>query len=40
VNFTGTDSKLLTEKEGLLIDAFQIFVKRMLQNKFPEQKIE
>ncbi len=40
VNLIGNDSKLVTDKEGLLLDAFQIFLKRMLQNKFPDHKIE
>jgi spoIIIJ-associated protein len=40
VNFSGGDSQLVTGKEGLLLDSFQIFIKRLLQNKFPDQKIE
>jgi len=40
VNFIGSDSHLVTGREGVLLDSFQIFVKRMLQNKFPDQKID
>ena len=40
VNLTGDDAGLVTDKEGLLLDAFQIFLKRMLQNRLPEHKIE
>ncbi len=40
VNFSGEDSRLLTEKEGLLLDSVQTFLKRMLQNRFPTERIE
>ena len=40
VNFSGEDSELVTGKEGLLLDSFQIFLKRMLQNQFPDRKID
>jgi spoIIIJ-associated protein len=30
----------VTDREGQLIDSFQIFLKRMLQNKHPLEKIE
>jgi spoIIIJ-associated protein len=40
INLAGSDSGLCTDREGLLIDSFQIFLKRMLQNKFSDQKIE
>ncbi len=40
VNFLGDDGVLVTGREGVLLDSFQIFVKRMLQNKFPDQKID
>jgi spoIIIJ-associated protein len=40
INFAGDDSKLVTDREGVLLDSFQIFIKRMLQNKFSDQKIE
>ena len=40
VNFSGGDSHLVTNREGMLLDSFQIFIKRMLQNKFSDQKIE
>ena len=40
VALAGEDSKLVTDREGLLIDSFQIFLKRMLQNKFSQEKIE
>jgi spoIIIJ-associated protein len=40
VNFSGADAKQLTAKEGVLLDSIQTFLKRMVQNKFPQQKIE
>ena len=40
INFSGADSKLMTAHEGLLLDSFQIYLKRLLQNKFQEKKIE
>jgi len=40
INFSGGDSGLVTGREGVLLDSFQIFIKRMLQNKFSDQKIE
>ncbi len=40
VNLSGEDAVLVTDREGLLIDSFQIFLKRMLQNKFSQEKIE
>jgi spoIIIJ-associated protein len=40
VNLRGSDAGAVTDKEGLLLDAFQIFLKRMLQNRLPEHKID
>jgi spoIIIJ-associated protein len=40
INFTGNDAGLVTDREGMLLDSFQIFIKRMLQNRFSDQKIE
>jgi spoIIIJ-associated protein len=40
VQFSGGDSKLLTEKDGLVLDAFQTYLKRLLQNRFPKDRIE
>jgi spoIIIJ-associated protein len=40
VNFSGDDAKLLTSKDGLLLDSFQVFLKRMLQHRFADKKIE
>lgn len=37
VNFSGADEKLLTEREGALLDAFQLFIKRAVQHHFPEE---
>lgn len=37
VNFTGADQKLLTDREGSLLDAFQLFIKRAVQHHFPEE---
>lgn len=38
VEFSGGDEELLKEKEGQLIDAFQLFLKRVIQHHFPEDK--
>lgn len=38
VEFSGGDEELLKEKEGQLIDAFQLFLKRVVQHHFPEDK--
>ncbi|MDZ4677298.1 MAG: hypothetical protein SGI74_07270 [Oligoflexia bacterium] len=40
VNFSGDDAKLLTSKDGLLLDSFQVFIKRMLQHRFADKKID
>jgi spoIIIJ-associated protein len=40
IDFSGEDSGIVTGREGVLLDSFQIFIKRMLQNKFSDQKIE
>jgi spoIIIJ-associated protein len=40
INFSGADSELVTSRDGQLLDAFQIFVMRMLQNKFEEVRFE
>src|SRR5690242_13786792 len=40
VNFSGADGILMTAKEGLLLDSFQIFIKRMLQNKFSDLRLD
>ena len=40
INLFGSDATLVTEKEGLLLDAVQIFLKRVLQNRLSEHKIE
>jgi spoIIIJ-associated protein len=38
VNFQGDDEELLKEREGQLIDAFQLFLKRVVQHHIPEDK--
>ena len=40
VEMTGGDAELLRDKEGQLIDAFQFFVKRVVQHQIPEAKGE
>lgn len=39
VQFTGADEDLLTEKEGALLDAFQLFIKRVLQHQLPDARV-
>lgn len=36
VDFFGADEKLICEREGQYLEAIQIFLKRVLQNRFPE----
>lgn len=36
VDFFGEDEKLFTNKDGALLDAFQLFLKRALQHELPE----
>lgn len=36
IDFFGEDEKLFTSKDGALLDAFQLFLKRALQNELPE----
>lgn len=37
VDFSGDDAKLLTEKDGMVLDSFQIYLKRLIQNKKTDQ---
>jgi spoIIIJ-associated protein len=39
VELSGADEDLLTEKEGALLDAFQLFFKRMLQHHAADQRV-
>lgn len=39
VEVSGADEELLTEKEGALLDAFQLFVKRVLQHQMPDTRV-
>ena len=38
INFEGADEALLKEREGQLIDAFQLLIKRVLQHHLPEDR--
>ncbi len=38
VNFEGKDEELLKEREGQLIDSFQLFLKRVVQHHLPDDK--
>lgn len=38
INFDGPDEGLLKDREGQLIDAFQLFIKRVLQHHLPEDR--
>ncbi len=40
IEFSGVDEDLLKEKEGQMIDALQLFLKRVLQHHFPEDRSE
>jgi spoIIIJ-associated protein len=39
VELSGADEDLLTEKEGALLDAFQLFFKRALQHQLPDARV-
>lgn len=39
IEISGADESLVTEKEGALLDAFQLFVKRVLQHQLPDAHI-
>ena len=39
VQLSGADEELLTEKEGALLDAFQLFFKRALQHQLPDARV-
>jgi spoIIIJ-associated protein len=40
VDLTGPDEESLTEKDGALLDALQLFMKRALQHQVPDERIE
>lgn len=39
VELSGNDEAMLTEKEGALLDAFQLFIKRAIQHQMPDAKV-
>jgi spoIIIJ-associated protein len=39
VEMSGSDVGLVTEKEGALLDAFQLFIKRVLQHQLPDSNV-
>lgn len=38
IEFSGSDEELLKDKKGQMLDAFQLFLKRVVQHNFPEDK--
>jgi spoIIIJ-associated protein len=38
IEFSGSDEELLKDKEGQMIDAIQLFLKRVIQHHFPEDR--
>jgi len=38
IDFTGADEELLKDKKGQLLDAFQLYVKRVLQHNLPDDR--
>ncbi len=38
IEFSGEDEELLKDKKGALLDAFQLYVRRVLQHNFPEDR--
>jgi spoIIIJ-associated protein len=39
VELSGADQEFLTEKDGALLDAFQLFFKRVLQHQMPDARV-
>lgn len=39
VEINGNDQVLLTEKEGALLDSFQLFIKRVVQHRLPDARV-
>lgn len=40
IEFSGPDEELLRDKEGQMIDSIQLFIKRVIQHHFPEDRTE
>ncbi len=40
INFTGDDGHLLTDKDAMVLDGMQTFLKRFIQNKYPDKNLE
>ena len=40
IEFSGTDEELLRDKEGQMIDSIQLFLKRVIQHHFPEDRTD
>lgn len=38
IEFSGADEEILKDKEGQMIDAIQLFLKRVIQHHFPEDR--
>lgn len=38
VNFSGADEELLKDRKGQLLDAFQLYIKRVVQHNFSEER--
>jgi len=38
IEFSGSDEEFLKDKKGQMLDAFQLFLKRVIQHNFPEDK--
>lgn len=38
IEFSGSDEEMLKDKKGQMLDAFQLFLKRVVQHNFPEDK--
>jgi spoIIIJ-associated protein len=38
IEFTGSDEEILKDKKGQMLDAFQLFLKRVIQHNFPDDK--
>lgn len=39
INLSGPDEEMLTSKEGMLLDALQLYVRRAVQHQMPEDQI-
>lgn len=40
IDFYGEDEKMFTSKDGALLEAFQLFLRRVIQHHFPKEELQ